>query len=133
MTCVSNIAAIKALIRDRESCSVTLTLFYISYSIFEVPSNYCLKRLHPSVRGAFLAKRQSAVSLKELADTSQRWMAFLLFSWGAITIGSSGVTNFTSLAVTRFLLGIFEAGKIPNQYLNEMLLLTSLILIVCYH
>ena len=57
-------------------------------------------------------------------------MALLLFSWGAITIGSGGVTNFTSLAVTRFLLGIFEAGKTPNQYLTALLLLASLILIV---
>ena len=34
-----------------------------------------------------------------------------MFSWGVITIGTSGVTNFASLAGTRFLLGIFEAGK----------------------
>ena len=50
-------------------------------------------------------------------------MAFLLFSWGAVTVGSSGVTNFASLAATRFLLEIFEAGKNPNQHLNEILLL----------
>ena len=34
-----------------------------------------------------------------------------MFSWGVITIGTSGVTNFASLAATRFLLGIFEAGE----------------------
>ena len=34
-----------------------------------------------------------------------------MFSWGVITIGTSGVTNFASLAATRFLLGMFEAGK----------------------
>lgn len=48
-------------------------------------------------------------------------MAFLLFSWGAITVGSSGVTSFASLAATRFLLGIFEAGRYPIQYLNDIL------------
>lgn len=52
-------------------------------------------------------------------------MALLLFCWGAITIGSSGVTKFTSLAITRFLLGIFEAGKIPNKCLKAMLLFIS--------
>ena len=34
-----------------------------------------------------------------------------MFSWGVITIGASGVTNFATLAVTRLLLGVFEAGK----------------------
>ena len=34
-----------------------------------------------------------------------------MFSWGVITIGTSGATNFASLAATRFLLGVFEAGK----------------------
>lgn len=57
MACVSYITTVDALTRDRGSCSVTLTVFYISYSIFEVPSNYCLKKFHPSVRGALLATR----------------------------------------------------------------------------
>ena len=38
-----------------------------------------------------------------------------MFSWGVITIGTSGVTNFASLAATRFLLGIFEAGECRVQ------------------
>ena len=38
-----------------------------------------------------------------------------MFSWGVLTIGSSGVTNYASLLITRFLLGIFEAGKVPRQ------------------
>ena len=38
-----------------------------------------------------------------------------MFAWGAVTIGSSGVTNFGTLAVTRFLLGVFEAGKSSIQ------------------
>ncbi|CAD6593337.1 MAG: hypothetical protein ASARMPREDX12_007091 [Alectoria sarmentosa] len=71
--------------------SIVLTLFYISYSLFEVPSNYYLKRVGPS-----------------------KWIAFIMFCWGVLTIGSSGVTNFSSLAVTRLLLGIFEAGMYPG-------------------
>lgn len=71
--------------------SITLTLFYITYSIFEVPSNYCLKRFGPS-----------------------KWIALLMFSWGVLNIGTSGVTNYASLAVTRVLLGVFEAGLYPG-------------------
>lgn len=50
-----------------------------------------------------------------LLTPSQKWIAFIIFCWGVLTIGSSGVTNFPSLAVTRLLLGIFEAGKAPYQ------------------
>lgn len=39
---------------EATGCSITLTLFYITYSIFEVPSNYCLKRFGPSVRTVYL-------------------------------------------------------------------------------
>jgi hypothetical protein len=39
------------------------------------------------------------------------WIALLMFSWGAITIGIAGVHSFAAVAVTRFLLGLFEAGK----------------------
>jgi len=43
-----------------------------------------------------------------------RWIAFLMFSWGAITMGLGGVQNFASVAVVRFLLGVFEAGEFGN-------------------
>jgi MFS family permease len=53
----------------------------------EVPSNYLLKKMPPST-----------------------WIAILMFSWGTITIGIAGVHSFAAVAVTRFLLGLFEAG-----------------------
>lgn len=37
-----------------------------------------------------------------------------MFSWGAITIGTGAVKNFPVLVVTRFLLGVFEAGLFPG-------------------
>lgn len=58
-------------------------------SIFEVPSNYLLKKMRPS-----------------------RWIAFLMFSWGAVTIGLGGANSFAAVTGVRFLLGIFEAGKL---------------------
>lgn len=62
-------------------------LFLVAYAIFEVPSNYLLKKLRPS-----------------------RWIAFLMFGWGAITMGIGGATNFSGVTALRFILGMFEAG-----------------------
>ncbi|KAJ8114491.1 hypothetical protein OPT61_g3651 [Boeremia exigua] len=70
---------------------VALMLFFIIYALAEVPSNYLLKKFAPST-----------------------WIAFLMFSWGAITIGIAGVRSFASFTVTRFLLGLFEAGLFPG-------------------
>jgi hypothetical protein len=39
----------------------------------------------------------------------QRWIAFLMFSWGALTISLGGVHSYGSLTAVRFLLGAFEA------------------------
>jgi MFS family permease len=66
-------------------------VFLIAYALFEVPSNYFLKKLSPS-----------------------KWIAFLMFSWGAITMGLGGVQSFASVTVVRFLLGVFEAGLFPG-------------------
>jgi MFS family permease len=63
-------------------------VFLIAYAIFEVPSNYLLKKLSPP-----------------------KWISFLMFSWGALTIGLGGVKSFGSLSGVRFLLGVFEAGE----------------------
>lgn len=37
-----------------------------------------------------------------------------MMSWGAITTGTGGVKNYPTLVVTRFLLGLFEAGLFPG-------------------
>ncbi|KAL7628518.1 hypothetical protein AAE478_000033 [Parahypoxylon ruwenzoriense] len=71
--------------------NIALMIFLIGYFLFEVPSNILLKKLRPS-----------------------RWLAFLMFSWGAITIGIGGVKNFGQMTGVRFLLGAFEAGLFPG-------------------
>jgi MFS family permease len=71
--------------------TIALMVFLVAYAIFEVPSNILLKKLRPS-----------------------RWIAFLMFSWGAITIGLGGTQNFAGVTATRFLLGMFEAGLFPG-------------------
>ena len=70
---------------------VALMVFLVAYAVFEVPSNYMLKRLRPS-----------------------RWIAFLMVSWGALTMGLGGTHSFGSVTAVRFLLGAFEAGLFPG-------------------
>ena len=49
-----------------------------------------------------------------------------MFSWGVITIATSGVHNFASLAATRFLIGIFEAGEsVPLDHSQPFLVSLS--------
>ena len=67
-------------------------IFLVAYTVFETPSNYMLKRFRPS-----------------------RWLALLMFSWGAITMILGSVSNFGGLAGLRFLLGVFEAGLFPGM------------------
>ena len=71
---------------------VALMIFFVSYTVFETPSNYMLKKFRPS-----------------------RWIAFLMFSWGAMTMILGGVKNFGGLIAVRFLLGMFEAGLFPGM------------------
>ncbi|KAK3376811.1 major facilitator superfamily domain-containing protein [Lasiosphaeria ovina] len=71
--------------------NIALMIFLVAYAIFEVPSNILLKKLRPS-----------------------RWLAFLMFSWGAITVGLGGVQTFSATAGVRFLLGASEAGLFPG-------------------
>ncbi|KAF4464139.1 tartrate transporter [Fusarium albosuccineum] len=70
---------------------IALMVFLIAYALFEVPSNYFLKRMKPS-----------------------RWIAFLMFSWGTITMCLGAANSYASVTVLRFLLGVFEAGLFPG-------------------
>lgn len=66
-------------------------IFYISYIIFEVPSNIIMTRV-----GA------------------RRWIARIMISWGIVSAGMALVNSPTQLYVMRFLLGIAEAGFAPG-------------------
>ncbi|KAL4930423.1 major facilitator superfamily domain-containing protein [Aspergillus undulatus] len=71
--------------------TIALMVFLIAYALFEVPSNYLLKKLRPS-----------------------RWIAILMLSWGATTIGLGGAKNYAQVTGIRFLLGVTEAGLFPG-------------------
>lgn len=70
---------------------IALMVFLIAYAVFEVPSNYFLKKFKPS-----------------------RWIAFLMLAWGACTVGLGGTHSYATVTVVRFLLGVFEAGLFPG-------------------
>ncbi|PLB40544.1 putative MFS transporter [Aspergillus candidus] len=71
--------------------TIALMVFLIAYALFEVPSNYLLKKLRPS-----------------------RWISFLMLSWGAATMGLGGAHNYAQVTGIRFLLGAMEAGLFPG-------------------
>ncbi|KAJ7623132.1 MFS general substrate transporter [Roridomyces roridus] len=76
---------------------ISLTVFFFSYAIFEVPSNVFLKRLRPSI-----------------------WLSLLMFLWGIMMTVQGLVHNFGGLVGMRWMLGMFEAGLFPgvNYYLS---------------
>ncbi|MCA6100494.1 MFS transporter [Bradyrhizobium sp. WSM 4400] len=66
-------------------------IFFFGYFILEIPSNLALHRF-----GA------------------RRWIARIMILWGIISAGMAFVTGPTSFYVTRFLLGLAEAGFFPG-------------------
>jgi MFS family permease len=73
--------------------SIMLTLFAIAYSLFDIPSNWVLKRYaRPSY-----------------------WLGSLMLCWGAVTLGFARVDNVATVMALRVLIGIFEAGFFPGM------------------
>ncbi|KAL6235276.1 hypothetical protein BDW75DRAFT_230457 [Aspergillus navahoensis] len=68
-----------------------LSVFYISYIVFEIPSNIACKLIGP---GWFLPA--------------------LTLLFGICSVGTAFVQSFSSACGVRFLLGIFEAGMLPG-------------------
>ncbi|KAK4089284.1 hypothetical protein Purlil1_6273 [Purpureocillium lilacinum] len=72
--------------------NVALALFFISYVIFDIPSNYILSKFKkPSI-----------------------YIGSLVICWGIVMTFTGVVRNFGGLCATRFLLGVFEAGFFPG-------------------
>ena len=77
--------------------NVSLTIFFISYSIFEPLTQILLKRWRPSI-----------------------FIPVIMFLWGICMTLMGLVTNFSGLAAARWFLGVAEAGLFPgvNYYLS---------------
>lgn len=71
--------------------SVILLIFFVSYVLFEVPSNLILPRVRPSV-----------------------YLSGLAVVWGAVAACMAATQNWKQLAGVRFVLGVVEAGFAPG-------------------
>ncbi|XPS95506.1 hypothetical protein M3J09_004795 [Ascochyta lentis] len=73
---------------------VAVGILFVTYCLFETPSNLIIKRMRPA-----------------------RYLAGLVFLWGLVATFSAFVNNFAALVVCRLLLGAFEAGLFPGVIL----------------
>ncbi|KAJ7499646.1 MFS general substrate transporter [Mycena latifolia] len=78
--------------------NICAAVFFVSYCVFEVPSNMVLKKVRPNL-----------------------WLAFIMFIWGIIMLSMAFVKNYQHLVVARFFLGVAEAGLLPGAtfYLSQ--------------
>ncbi|KAE8385610.1 putative MFS transporter [Aspergillus alliaceus] len=73
--------------------NTALTIFFVPYVIFEIPSNILLKKLRPHV-----------------------WLSACMFLFGLVTICQGLVSNWGGLMTTRWFLGVFETGMFPGCF-----------------
>jgi hypothetical protein len=65
--------------------NTAVTLFFVPYTLLEVPSNIILKKMRPSY-----------------------WMAILMFAWGTVMTLMGLVNSYSGLLAGRFFLGVTE-------------------------
>ncbi|KAH8552660.1 major facilitator superfamily domain-containing protein [Umbelopsis sp. PMI_123] len=68
-----------------------LSIFFIGYILFEIPSNLMLKKIGPS-----------------------KWIPIVMITWGMVMCAMAAVTSSTGLLIVRFFLGVTEAGLFPG-------------------
>jgi MFS family permease len=73
--------------------NIALTIFFVPYILFEIPSNILMKKLHPHV-----------------------WLSICIFSFGIIVLAQGFVKSYGGLLATRFFLGLTEAGVFPGSF-----------------
>ncbi|KAJ5820462.1 hypothetical protein N7474_006053 [Penicillium riverlandense] len=71
--------------------NATLTIFFVSYSVFEPLTNVLLKRLRPSI-----------------------FIPSIMICWGVCMACMGVVTNYSGLMAARWFLGLAEAGLFPG-------------------
>ncbi|KAL6251807.1 hypothetical protein RBB50_002017 [Rhinocladiella similis] len=71
--------------------SLCATVFFFSYSAFEIPSNLLLKKFRPSV-----------------------WLPAIMVAWGTVMTLMGCVQSYHGLLIARIFLGVAEAGLYPG-------------------
>lgn len=79
--------------------NITLTVFFISYALFEPLTNVLLKKLRPSI-----------------------FIPAIMVLWGIVMVCMGLTHNFAGMTTARFFLGLAEAGLFPgvNYYLMSV-------------
>jgi hypothetical protein len=70
-----------------------LVIFFPAYILFEIPSNFLLKRLRPHL-----------------------WLSICMFMFGLVTILQGLTKGYSGLLATRFFLGLFEVCGLECDY-----------------
>ncbi|KAK1140249.1 High-affinity nicotinic acid transporter [Aspergillus melleus] len=78
---------------DGMKYNTALTIFFVPYVIFEIPSNILLKKWKPHV-----------------------WLSMCMFLFGLVMICQGLVSNWGGLMTTRWFLGMFETGMFPGCF-----------------
>jgi len=73
--------------------NTALTIFFIPYILFEIPSNIYLKRFSPRI-----------------------WLSLCCIGFGLTTTLQGLTQNYAGILVTRFFLGVFECGMFPGCF-----------------
>lgn len=73
--------------------NTALTMFFIPYVAFEIPSNILMKRWTPRI-----------------------WLSSCMFLFGVVEVCQGLVQGYGGLLATRFFLGVFEAGMFPGCF-----------------
>lgn len=73
--------------------NIALTIFFVPYILFEIPSNIMMKRTNPHI-----------------------WLSLCIFSFGITVLAQGFVKSYSGLLATRFFLGLTEAGIFPGSF-----------------
>jgi MFS family permease len=73
--------------------NTVLTIFFVPYVVFEIPSNIFLKRFSPRL-----------------------WLSVLVIGFGLVSIFQGLTQNYSGILATRFFLGAFECGMFPGCF-----------------
>ncbi|MCJ1471797.1 hypothetical protein MMC13_000438 [Lambiella insularis] len=81
------------LVAGSNQYNTALTIFFVPYILFEIPSNIFLKKLKPHV-----------------------WLSSCMFLFGLVTICQGLVKGYSGILATRFFLGLAETGMFPGSF-----------------
>ncbi|MCJ1400605.1 hypothetical protein MMC11_003811 [Xylographa trunciseda] len=81
------------LVSGTNQYNTALTIFFVPYILFEIPSNIFLKKLKPHI-----------------------WLSGCMFVFGLVTICQGLVKGYSGLLATRFFLGLAETGMFPGSF-----------------